>query len=319
MQAMKHAIVWFRQVLLCGLVASLAVPATTGCRRSPETRAGGRLFGVSLQSMDNPVFVEIQAGLQSVIEARGDRFVALDARFSSLKQKNDLTDLLQRQPAAIFINPVNWEDIKGTLIEAKRRNVPVIIVDAPVNDPDLVLCQVVSDNVEAGRLACEELAKVNPQARIVILHLSLNKACIDRVAGFRQEMARHPGMQILDTQDGKGSAATARLVMRGLLVRWPELDAAFPINDPSAMGAIAAIEEAGRAGQVTVVTVDGSHDGAAAVLAGKLHSTSAQFPSEIGRLAAEAAYDHLAGKPVTRNIVVPVKLITKENAASILK
>ena len=55
---MMPAIVRFRQVLLCGLVASLAVPATTGCRRSPETRAGGRLFGVSLQSMDNPVFVE---------------------------------------------------------------------------------------------------------------------------------------------------------------------------------------------------------------------------------------------------------------------
>ena len=230
-----------------------------------------------------------------------------------------MADLLQRQPTAIFINPVNWEDIKGTLIEAKRRNVPVIIVDAPVNDSDLVLCQVASDNVEAGRLACEELARVNPQARIVILHLSLNKACIDRVAGFRKEMARHPGMQILDTQEGKGSAGTARPVMRDLLVRWPELDAVFPINDPSAMGAIAAIEEAGRAGQVTVVTVDGSHDGATAVLAGKLHSTSAQFPSEIGRLAAVAAYDHLAGKPVTRNIVVPVKLITKENAASILK
>lgn len=57
----------------------------------------------------------------------------------------------------------------------------------------------------------------------------------------------------------------------------------------------------------------------AAILSGKLHSTSAQFPREIGRLAAEAAYDHLAGKPVVKNIVVPVKLITKENAASILE
>jgi ribose transport system substrate-binding protein len=103
------------------------------------------------------------------------------------------------------------------------------------------------------------------------------------------------------------------------LGRFPELDAAFPINDPSALGAISAIEAAGRAGQVAVVTVDGSREGAAAILSGKLHSTSAQFPREIGRIAAEKAYEHLVGKPVDKDIVVPVKLITKENAASILE
>ena len=62
---------------------------------------------------------------------------------------------------------------------------PVIIVDAPVSDPDLVLCQVASDNLEAGRLAAEALAKVNPKAKVVILHHSVNKACIDRVDGFK--------------------------------------------------------------------------------------------------------------------------------------
>ena len=316
---MKHTTPTFHQVLLCGLLVSLAVPALTGCGRSSETRGGGKLFAVSLQSMNNPVFVDINKGLKTVIEARGDKLVTLDAQFNSLKQKNDVADLLQQKPAAIFINPVNWEGIKGTLIDAKRANVPVIIVDAPVNDPNLVLCQVASDNVEAGRLACEELARVKPEAKIVILHLSLNKACIDRVAGFKTEMAKYPGMKILDTQEGKGAAEAARPVMRDLLGRFPELDAAFPINDPSALGAISAIEAAGRTGKVAVATVDGSREGAAAILSGKLHSTSAQFPREIGRLAAEAAYDHLAGKPVIKNIVVPVKLITRENAATILE
>jgi ribose transport system substrate-binding protein len=302
------------------LAATLAVLFLGGCKPSSQAPAGGgKLFGVSFQTMNNPFFVDLNKGLQAAIEARGDKLVTLDAQFNSLKQKNDVADLLQQQPAAIFINPVNWEGIKGTLIEAKRKNVPVIIVDAPVSDPDLVLCQVASDNVEAGRLACEELAKLKPEAKVVILHLSVNKACIDRVAGFKAEMAKHPGMKILDTQEGKGAAETARPVMRDLLGRFPELDAAFPINDPSAAGTVSAIEAAGRAGQVTVVTVDGSREGAAAILSGKLHSSSAQFPSEIGRLAAEAAYQHLAGKPVAKDVIVPVKLITKDNAASILE
>lgn len=306
--------------ILFSFTVLAALVSLTGCNQSsPAPGGSGKLFGVSFQTMNNPFFVDLNEGLKAVIEAHGDRLVTLDAQFKSLKQRNDVDDLLQQQPAAIFINPVNWAGIKGTLIEANRRNIPIIIVDAPVSDPDLVLCQVASDNVEAGRLACEALAKVKPAAKVVILHLSVNKACIDRVAGFKAEMAKHRSMTILDTQEGQGTTETARPVMRDLLGRFPELDAAFPINDPSAMGAVSAIEAAGRAGQVTVVTVDGSREGAAAVLSGKLHSTSAQFPREIGRIAAEKAYEHLAGKPVTKDFIVPVKLITKENAAGILE
>ena len=243
----------------------------------------------------------------------------LDAQFNSLKQKGDVADVLQQQPAAVFLNPVNWEGVKGTLIEAKRQNVPVIVVDAPVSDRDLVLCQVASDNVEAGRLACEALAKITPDAKVVILHLSVNKACIDRVDGFKAEMAKHPGLKLLDVQEGKGTTEGARPVMRDLLGRFPDINAVFPINDPSALGCISAIESAGRAGQVTVVTVDGSQEALRAILAGKLHSSSAQFPKQIGKVAAEKAYDHLAGKPVEKDIKVPVKLITRENAPEFIK
>ena len=67
------------------------------------------------------------------------------------------------------------------------------------------------------------------------------------------------------------------------------------------------------------MTVDGSREGIAAIKAGKLQCTSAQFPREIGRIAAEKLYEHLAGKPVEKNIKVPVKLITAENAAEFAK
>lgn len=303
------------------ITAILAVPSP-GCGKAPDpatpATASGRLFAVTFQTMNNPFFVDLNDGLRRVIEARGDRLVTLDAQFNSLKQKNDIADVLQQQPAALFINPVNWEGIKGSLLEAQRKQVPAIIVDAPVSEPDLVLCQVASDNVEAGRLACEALARVNPRARVAILHLSVNKACIDRVEGFRAEAARHPELKILDTQEGKGTTEGARPVMRDLLARFPELDAAFPINDPSALGCLSAIESAGRGGQVTVVSVDGSREGIAAIKAGRLHSTSAQFPAEIGRVAAEKAYEHLAGKPVEKDLKIPVRLVTRANADELL-
>ena len=309
-----------RSVLLIGILILLV--AISGCDRNPvanSAQSTNRLFGVSFQTLNNPYFVELNDGLKKVVEAHGDRLVTLDAQFNSLKQKNDISDLLQQQPAAVFINPVNWEGIKGSLLEAKRRKVPMIVVDAPVSEPDLVVCQVASDNFEAGRLACEALAKANPKAKVVIIGYSVNKACIDRVAGFKSELAKHPDIRILDTQDMKGTTEALRPVMRDMLGRFPELDAAFPINDPGALGCVSAIESAGRQSQVTIVTVDGSREGALAIQAGKLYSTSAQFPKEIGRVAAGKAYDYLAGKTVEKEVKIPVKLITRENVEEFLK
>lgn len=281
--------------------------------------SGKRLFGVVFQTMNNPFFVDLNAGMLEVIQAHGDELVTLDSQFNSLKQKNDISDLILKDVSALFINPVNWEGIKGSLLQAKEKGVPAIVVDAPVKDDGLVLCQVASDNVEAGRLAARALQKVRPDAKVVILHHSVNKACIDRVEGFKEELAKFPTMQILDIQEGHGTTEGGRPVMRDLLGRFPEVNAAFPINDPSALGAISALESAGKLKDVTVVSVDGSWEAIAAIKTGKLYSTSAQFPREIGRVAAEKAYEFLDGKPVDKNIVIPVKLITQENADEMLK
>lgn len=300
------------------IVATLAL--LTGCRpAAPPKAENARLFVISFQTLNNSFFVELNEGLKTAIEAKGDRLITADAQFNSLKQKSDVVEMLQQQPAVVFINPVNWEGIKATLIEVKRRNVPVIIVDAPVSDPDLVLCQVASDNVEAGRLACEALARLKPAAKVVIIQHSVNKPSIDRVAGFKAEMAKHSAMKILDTQEGRGGTEGSKRAMQDLLTRFPDLDAVFPINDPSALGCVSAIEAADRAGQVTIVSVDGSRQGAEAILAGKLDASVAQYPREIGRLAAERAYAYLAGQPVEKDVKVPVRLITKENAAAVLE
>jgi ribose transport system substrate-binding protein len=304
------------------LAAAIGMGLLLGCGAQDETAtpaSAGRLFGVSFQTMNNPFFVDLNAGIKEVVEAHGDRLVTLDAQFNSLKQKNDVSDMVLQRAAGIFINPVNWEGIRGSLLQAQRKEIPCIVVDAPAKDVELALCTVASDNIEAGRMAGQALAEVKPNAKVVILHLSTNKACIDRVTGFQEELARHPGMEILDIQEGKGTTEGARPVMRDLLGRFPELDAVFPINDPSALGAISALESTGKLGDVTVVTVDGSQEAIKAVQAGKLLSTSAQFPKEIGLKSAEIMYAHLEGKPVEKDVKIRVELITKSNADSFLR
>lgn len=296
---------WKSFVALCAAALGL------GCQKGP-------FVGVSFQTMNNPFFIDLAEGLESVLSERGYRIEVRDAQWNSLKQKNDVADLVMGRAAAIFLNPVNWEGVTGSLDFAKQKGVPCIVVDAPVSDPDLVLTTVASDNVRAGKLAAQALAKVCRPARIAILHRSVNKACIDRVAGFREEIAQYPDMEILEVQEGGGTTEGSRPVMLDLIARRPELNAVFAINDPSALGAISALESVGKLAQVKVVSVDGSKAALLAVRSGKLLSTSAQFPKEIGRTAAEVALRYLRGEPIEKSYVVRVELITKENVEQYL-
>lgn len=291
--------------------ASACLFAGLGCERGP-------FVGVSFQTMNNPFFIDLAEGLESVVAERGYRLEVRDAQWNSLKQKNDVADLVMGKAAAIFLNPVNWEGVTGSLELARSKGIPTIVVDAPVSDPSLVLATVASDNVEAGRLAARALANACRPARIAILHRSVNKACIDRVAGFREEAARWPDMEIVDVQEGGGTTEGARPVMLDLIARRPDLNAVFAINDPSALGAISALESAGKLSQVKVVSVDGAEEALRAIREGKLLSTSAQFPREIGRKAAEVALRHLAGEPVEKSYVVRVELVTRENVDAFL-
>ncbi|MGQ9589953.1 MAG: sugar ABC transporter substrate-binding protein [Planctomycetota bacterium] len=293
------------------VLASAAILAAAGCRRGP-------FVGVSFQTMNNPFFIDLAEGLESVVAERGYRLEVRDAQWNSLKQKNDMADLVMGKAAAIFLNPVNWEGVTGSLEFARSKGIPTIVVDAPVSDPSLVLATVASDNFEAGRLAARALAEACRPARIAILHRSVNKACIDRVAGFREEVSRRPDMEIVEVQEGGGTTEGARPVMLDLIARRPDLNAVFAINDPSALGAISALESAGKLSQVKVASVDGAEEALRAIQEGKLLSTSAQFPREIGRKAAEVALRHLAGDPVEKSCVVRVELVTKENVEAFL-
>lgn len=315
------------------LLLSLASLLWTACSpendKKPSTLPGGvsttapgpRSFGVSVQTMTNPFFVDLTDGLREAVVAHGDELITLDAQFDSLRQQNDISDLILKGVSAIFINPVNWEGIRGSLLRAREKGIPVVVVDAPVKDEALVLCTVASDNVEAGRLAARSILQAlgSTPPRIGVLAYSVNKACIDRVEGFKQEISGAKPEKLIEIELSKGSAESGRPVMLDLIGRHPDLNAVFSINDPSALGAISALDAAGKLSGVKVAAVDGAQEAIQAIVTGKLLSSSAQFPREIGKRSAEVIYDHFAGKKVEREVKVRVELITRENAARFVR
>jgi len=99
-----------------------------------------------------------------------------------------------------------------------------------------------------------------------------------------------------------------------LLQAHPNIAGIFAINDPSALGARAAMEKAGRAGQIVLVGFDGSPEGRAAVKAGKLYASPIQFPDRIGIETVRAIVRHFKGEALPAETLIPTALYRKADA-----
>ena len=306
------------------LALSLLVIFLFSCSSSSpkkEKTAVKKIFISSFMTMHDPFFVRLNEGIRKAVKEHGDSLVFLDGNHDTKKQEDDVLAILSQEIAGIFILPATHDGcIDRVLSAAKQKKIPVIIVDTDFNVADsMFVCKVMTDNLGAGKMSCGALAKVNPKAKVGMLTFSLSKGCVDRVNGFKEEMVKYPGMTIIGSQDGHANKDGVSGVIREFLDKTPDMDAIFAINDVSAIAANEGITKAGRSGKILVLGVAGSKEGAQAIKDGKMLSSCAQEPLTMGKVAVDKAYDFIAGKPVEKDVRVPVKLVTKENADEYLK
>mgnify|MGYP002914094636 FL=1 len=94
-----------------------------------------------------------------------------------------------------------------------------------------------------------------------------------------------------------------------------DIDVIMSLNDPTAMGALAALDSKDYKKDVLVYGVDGSPEGKRLISESKMTGTAVQYPRKMGASAINAAYELLAGKDVDKTVTIPVKLITKDNVS----
>lgn len=271
-------------------------------------------FGATYMTLNNPFFVELNDGIKKVVESKGGKLIALDPQLDINKQIAQVEDLIAQKVDLIFLNPVDWKGIKPALEAAQKANIPIIVVDAPVFDDNLVESTVASDNWNAGVLCAQHLIKaMGETGNVVILEHPTAKSAIDRTKSFEEEIAKYPGIKVVAKQTSDGQLEKAMPVMENILQANKDIDAVMCLNDPTALGAIAALESANRMDGVLVYGVDGSGDAKTMIKEGKLTATAAQFPGDIGSMAAEAAFKKLNGETIDHEIKVPVELIDKTN------
>lgn len=278
-----------------------------------EEPAASRKIGVSIADLSNPFYADITDGMESEM-GKNDELIIMDAAFDPAKQIADIEDMIQQGVDVMCIDPVDSAGIKSSLEACKAAGIPAIAFNSPVDNSELVDCTVVSDNFMAGELIGKALAEqLGGKGKIAMLTYDVAVVCFDRAEGFVKALAEYPEMEVVVRQEITPGTDTALPVMENILQSYPEITGVFCLNDPSALGALAAIEAAGKLEDIKVVAVDGSDDGKASIAANRLLATAAQHPFEIGADTIKACYGLIAGESVEAEQLVPVELIDSTN------
>lgn len=277
-------------------------------------RAEGLKFGASYMTMNNPYFVAMNNTIKEKIEIQGDYLVTLDPALDQQKQLDQIYELIDMGVAAIFLNPVDWRGVTPALAACHAARIPVIVVDAPVYAEEYVTCTIVSDNLSAGQLCGEDMLHRLDGGNVVILEHPTAKSGLDRIQNFEKIIEQHPEFTIVARGNSDGQLDIAMRVMESILQTHDEIDVVMCLNDPTAVGAVAALLAEGALDDgLLIYGIDGSPDGKQLVAKGLLTATVAQFPRSIANTAVDVAYKVLAGEPVEKTMLIPVHLITEEN------
>ena len=315
MKNIRRRVTFFAMLALVVMPLLITVYLLFWCPDDLSARQTGqqRIFGATYMTMNNPYFQMLDTQIQGLLELNGDVLLTRDAAMDQQRQNQEIRELVDAGVSAIFMTPVEWDTSKEGVQIAAAAGVPVIVVDAPIQDSDLAACSVLSDNYQAGVLCAEHLLSVRSSAKILLLEHITARSGADRIQGFKDTIAGHEGFEILGSGESDGQIENAMPVMEQLLQEHPDADVLMALNDPSAFGGLAAIQGAGLSDRFLVYSVDGSPEGKAMVSSGFLTATCAQFPSKVAEEAVKQAYAAISGGCEHKEVIVDVELLTAEN------
>jgi ribose transport system substrate-binding protein len=323
-----------------GSLALIAIPALliAGCgapagnlptdAASPETNATGvegtaraagskGTVGVSVLTLTNPFFRVIGDNIAAELEKAGYDTVVVSGEFDVAAQRGQVKDFITAGHSAIVLCPCDSRAVGAAIREANEAGIPVFTADLGCLDPDAkVESHIATDNYSGGKQAGEAMIEALGEAggKVVILDFAQAESCNLRVKGFKEVIAAHNAaatagqIEIVAELPGNGKTDEGYKAAEDALQSHADLAGIFAINDPSALGAWAALDKAGKAGQVKLVGFDGQPDGKQAIKDGKIFADPIQHPDQIGKTTAQSILKYLAGEEVEKQQLIPTAL-----------
>ena len=308
-------------------VAALAtLVLLAGCRaddggKTPGAGSSSRgTIGLSVMTLTNPFFKVIADTLTDEARKYGYEVVVTSGEFDVARQRNQVKDFIVRKVSAIVLCPTDSKAIGTAIQEANQAGIPVFTADLACLAPGAkVVSHIATDNYAGGKEAGKAMIEALGEAggKVVVLHYEQAESCLLRVQGFNEIIEaynrdRRAGrIDIVAVLPGGGAKDAGYKAAEDAIQAHPDLTGIFAINDPSALGARAALEKAGKADQVRIIGFDGQPEGRQAIKDGLIYADPIQFPDLIGRQTMQAIARHFEGEIVPEQILIPTALYRK--------
>lgn len=307
-----------------GTPESGATNAASSTEEDSASGAGGEKkfrVGFANSSLDNPWRV----GIQSAIEKNFARYpnvelITNEAGEDPIRLNNNIEDLIAQNVDMILCCTVEAEPFEVSAKLCEKEGIPLILVDRGINS-DAYTCFISQSNLQIGYdsadWAAAEMEKRYGEIKGKVVELQGvpgNLPAEQRRESFHTRVAeKYPGLEIVAAQPTDYSRANALEVMENILQSQPEIDVVYTHEDEIALGAIKALEEAGRLEGVLVIGDGGSKSALEAIKDGRMAATASYSPIDFGYVAVETAMKFLNGEQIEKTVEFSGSMITAEN------
>lgn len=305
---------------ICVSVAGLI---GTGCGPKQEAESESRgLIGVSLLTLQNPFFKVIGDTIEKEAAIHGYKVEVVSGDQDAKKQYDQVQDFIVKKASAIVLSPCDSKAVVTAIQAANKAGIPVFTVDIPCNEPGVeIVSQIATDNYLGGKMAGEAMVEVlgGSGGKVLVLDHNMVESCQLRVKGFQEIVDKHNAssdkkIEVAATLPSGGARDVGFKSTEDAMQSHPDLKAVFAINDPSALGAYAALKKAGVEKQVTIIGFDGQPEGKKAILEGKIYADPIQFPDKMGVEIVNSIVAHSKGESVPAENLIAPALYKKEDA-----
>src|SRR5579862_247926 len=276
-----------RSIPLAAFLLSLVLAASVSAQSASATKPV-KIIGVSVLATNNPFFVEMGNSMRDEAAKQGAEVILTSADLSVTRQQGQVADFISKRVNAIVLCPADSKAIGTSIAEARAAGIPVFTADiAAISEGDSVICHVATDNHAGGREAGQAMIQaLGGNGSVAILDHPEVESVMLRTKGFTEVIDEYNRsgkgkIEIVAVIPCRGGNWQAYVVATELLKAHPDINGVFAINDPSALGAVLAIEQSGKSGQIKVIGFDAQPQGRKAIKEGKIWGDPVQYPDKI--------------------------------------
>ena len=301
-------------------VASLGLVA---CGEDDEASSGSAASGDSEYTMTliagvkgDEFYITMNCGAQAEAEKQG---VSLDFQgpdqFDASLQTPIVNGVIAKKPDAILIAPTDAKAMYAPIKQAADAGIKIVLVDTTLEQADMAVSQIASDNVGGGRAAAEALAEeIGGSGKVFVNNTKPGISTTDQRAQGFEEAAAELGLEYIGQEYNQDQPDKAATITKAILAKNPDLKGIFATNLFGAEGAAAGLRETGNT-DVKIVGFDAGPKQVKDLEEGLLQALVAQQPADIGAQGVQQAVAALKGEPTKAKIGTGSTILTKDNLA----